>query len=206
MVKFSQCRKADILDRATKRMIKAAVSFGAMDSLLITVPQASALPTNEPVLISFLDAALGVVRCRCRLSAPLVSDNRSLCTYRCQILEYLSQKQRREDLKIPMNVNVAATLVSSGDMAAATIRDISAGGAYLVTTLAAQVGEQLTFSFRQAGTAIPLTAEVLRAEATVDQQNRLVRGYGCRFVHLSPQHEAQLRSYIFQEEKRRLKG
>ncbi|MCI8909002.1 MAG: PilZ domain-containing protein, partial [Angelakisella sp.] len=27
-------------------------------------------------------------------------------------------------------------------------------------------------------------------------------GYGCRFLNLTPQQESQLRSYIFQEERR----
>ena len=206
MVTLSHCSKANILDRETKRIVKANVSFDSANRILITVPLTAAFSTGELVPVSFLDAALGVVRCLCRLSSPAASQDRRFCTYRCQILEQLSQEQRREDLKISLNVNVTATLLSSGDIAPAAIRDLSAGGVYLVTSLAAQVGEQLTFSFRPAGIAAPLTAEVLRAEATVDQQNRLVRGYGCRFVHLSPQHEARLRSFIFQEEKRRLKG
>lgn len=202
MVAFSQCKKADVLHPTEHRVIKAAVSIGPLESLLITVPRVPALPTGEPVQISFLDAVLGVVSCSCRLSAPLVSEDHKLCSYRCQVLEQLGQDQRREDIKISLTAEVTVKLLGSDTYASATIQNLSAGGVYLTASLAARKGSRLTFDFTQAGGVIPLTAEVLRVELRPAQGGRLTYGYGCRFVHLSPRYEAQLRSYVFKLARR----
>lgn len=202
MVTLSHCSKANILDRATKRIVKANVSFDSADRILITVPLTAAFSTGELVPVSFLDASLGVVRCLCRFSSPAASQDRRFCTYRCQIKEEISREQRREDLKVPLEVLVAVTSSDSGETVPAIVRNLSAGGVYLVTGLVAQPGEQLSFTFRQKDISVSLTAEILRVEATVDASGRLTRGYGCRFVQLSPYQESQLRGYVFQENKR----
>lgn len=202
MVSLSQCKKADVLHPTERRVIKAAVSIGPLESLLITVPKEFALPVGEPIQISFLDSVLGVVLCSCQLSAPLLSDDRKLCSYRCQVLEKLSQEQRREDIKISHTVQVTVKLAGSDTYAPATVQNISAGGVYLTTSMPARKGNQLTFDFPQADGAIPLTAEVLRVELRPPHKGRLAYGYGCRFVRLSSRHEAQLRSYVFKLARR----
>lgn len=202
MLTLTKCSKANVLDQATNRMLKAHVSLDPSGGILITTPITASLSTGGLVPVSFLDGTLGVVRCLCRLSSPSTSPDRKFSIYRCQIREELSREQRREDLKIPLNILVTVTLSSSGATGSATIRDLSAGGVYLATGLVAQPGEELSFSFRQKNLSLSLTARILRVEAAMDATGRLVRGYGCRFIQLSPFQESQLRSYVFQEDKR----
>lgn len=198
---FIHCKRAELQDPKTKTSIKAAVTIGALDSLLIVVPRDCVLPTNEPITITFLDPVLGVVVCSCKLTSPLVSDDYKFCSYRCQVLKQLKQDQRREDIKISLTAEVEIKLLGSDTYASAVVCNISAGGVYLTTNLAAQKGDRLAFDFKQTGDVIPLTAEVLRVENRPDRYGRMTKGYGCRFVRLSPRYEAQLRSYIFKVAK-----
>lgn len=115
------------------------------------------------------------------------------------MLERLSQNQRREDIKIPLTAQVRITHPDSGLVTFANLCNISASGVYLVTTMAIRKGDALSFRLQTPDASIPLTAEILRAEARPDLGGI---GYGCRFVHLATQHETQLRAYIFQEERR----
>ena len=199
MAMFSRCKKAELTDAATGETVTAGVSIGRLDSLMVAAPMTCKLDIDGPVEIKFLDSTLGVVTCRCKLTSPLLTSDKKFMVYRCQVLEQLSQDQRREDIKIPLTVKVQVNHPFSGKSASGVLRDISASGVYLITGLAVQKGEILTFTLPLDDATIPLTAEVLRAELWPKKEGY---GYGCRFVRLSPQHESQLRAYIFQEERR----
>ena len=184
------------------RTIKADVTIGALNSLMVTVPRSCALSTDDPITVTFLDPTLGMVVCSCKLSSPLTTADLKSCSYRCRILEELERNQRREDIKLTITVDIEIQLANTDTYASATIYNTSASGVYLATSLAAQVGDRLNFDFNQAGPAIPLVAEILRVESRLDRYGRLAKGYGCRFVRLAPRHEAQLRSFIFKMAKR----
>lgn len=199
MATFSRCKKAELTDPVSKRKITAGVSVGPMNSLMVAIPLSCKIDSREPIAIRFLDPTMGVVTCRCQLTSPLLTESKRILIYRCQVLEQLSQEQRREDIKIPLNVQVLATLSSSNSSAPASLRDISASGVYLGSSLSAKKGDRITFKLPIDGKVIPLTAEVLRLETRPELGGF---GYGCRFVHLSPQYESQLRAFIFKEERR----
>lgn len=199
MAMFSRCKKAELTDIETGEAVTAGVSIGRLDSLMIATPLTCKLDMNDPVEIRFLDSTLGVVTCLCKLTAPLLTPDKRFMVYRCQILEELSREQRREDIKIPLTSQVQVNHPASGKSAPGALRDISASGVYLGTSLSAQKGDILSFTLQLDDGSIPLTAEVLRAEL---RPNLGGYGYGCRFVRMLPQHETQLRAYIFQEERR----
>ena len=199
MAMFSRCKKAELTDAASGQKVTAGVSMGPMDSLMVAVPTACKVEAGQPMDIRFLDPTLGVVTCRCKLTSPLTAGDKRFTAYRCQILERLSQEQRREDIKIPLTAQVRVSHPDSGLTAPAVLCNISASGVYLATALAVRKGDTLSFTLHTPDAAIPLTAEILRAESRPDLHGI---GYGCRFVHLAPQHESQLRAYIFQEERR----
>lgn len=199
MAMFSRCKKAELKDAVSGQTFAAGVSIGPMDSLMIAAPITRKVEAGTPLEIKFLDPALGVVTCRCKLTSPLISRDKRFAVYRCQVLEKLSQEQRREDIKIPITIKVRVAHRRSGGEAPAVLCNISASGVYLGTSLPVQTGDLLSFTLPTADAQIPLTAEVLRAESRADLGGT---GCGCRFVHLAPQHETQLRAYIFQEERR----
>ncbi len=205
MTAFFHCKKAEVFDKATGQSIAAAVSVGPMDSLLVTLPRSFKHSSADPVQVVFYDPVEGLVTCRCTLSAPLITDDRQHCSYRCQVLDRLSQEQRREDIKIPLTSKVTVTLETPERTleAPATIYNISAGGIYMaVTDLELNPGDQVSFYFHDAGGTIPLTAEVLRVEVRRDRYSRPVKGYGCQFVDLAAMYELQLRGFVFKEARR----
>lgn len=199
MAMFTRCKKAELTDAASGQTVAAGVSIGPLDSLMLALPQSCKVNLGKAMNINFLDPSLGVVTCQCKLTSPLLTGDKKFAVYRCQVIKRLSQKQRREDIKIPLTAQVRITHLDSDTTALAALRDISAGGVYLNTSLPAQKGDKLAFTFHETGTPIPLTAEILRVEARPDLGSI---GYGCRFIRLAPQYETQLRAYIFQEERR----
>lgn len=197
MTPFFSCKKAEVLLPKPADPIRASVSTDSAGGLLISVPREAECPLRAPVDIRFYDPILGVVRCRCRLSSPLVSgETRS---FRCKVLERMAQIQRREDIKVPLSIMVYADY--EGTRYPANVENISAGGVYLVSGLVAAVGDQLNFIFPKTDPPIPLTARILRAELRVNQNGRSAYGYGCRFVDLNVSNESLLRAFVFQAER-----
>lgn len=199
MIPFTQCKKAELFDPSTDQVIVAGVSVTPPDSLVLALPSPFTPNTGVPVKIQFLDSVMGVVTCLCFLSRPRLTQDKKYVICRCKIQEQLQQLQRREDIKVPLAVAVEITHIDSGIRAMAIIHNISAGGAYLSSSLAVQKGDQLSFYLPNGEAVIPLTAEVLRIEFRSDLGSI---GYGCRFIQLGPQRESQLRAYVFQEERR----
>jgi len=200
---FLHCKKAELPDPREGSPVQAAVSAAPTGGLLITVPREMEFPVNESIEIVFYDPLMGIVHCLCALSSPIITDDHLSRSYRCEILERLSQEQRREDIKVPLSVRVEVTL--NGQRAPAAIDNISAGGVHLTTTLSAQVNDRFSFDFQAAGPTIPLVAQVLRVECQLDRGNQLVFGYGCHFVDLSPRQESVLRSFVFKADRQRYK-
>lgn len=208
MKSFQYCRKAEIYDEPGTLLCEAEVAFDPKSGLLLTVPR-SFKHLSQPIFeIVFYDPILGLVTCKCALSAPLIlpGGRRSL---RCRVIEQLYQRQRRLDLKIPLETRTTVrveyppeeTPLQPGKAYPAVIRNISAGGVYLVTRLPAAVGRKLSFTFEEGGLSLPLTARVLRVERDVNERDPSLAGYGCRFVDLPTRVESQLRSYVFRTER-----
>lgn len=204
MSMFFYCKNAELPHPITGAPVPAQVCTAPTGGLLVTAPRDPEFPLRVPVLIHFLDPIQGVVRCRCLLSSPLITDDHQSRSYRCEVLERLSQEQRREDIKISLTSKVTVTLETPERTleAPATIYNISAGGIYMVTELNLKPGDQVSFYFHDAGGTIPLTAEVLRVEIRYDRYSRPVKGYGCQFVDLAAMYELQLRGYVFKEARR----
>ena len=180
-----------------------------MGGILLTIPRSLEIK-SQAFQILFYDPTLGMLTCRCALSSPLpLPDDKQ--SVRCDILERLSQKQRREDMKIPVEVRVMLHVTKEpGDSVyvpmsgwAATTKNISAGGVYLCTDLVLKEGRRVRFDFRETGENLNLTAQILRVDDITERPSQPMYGYGCRFVNLSGRYENQLRNFVFQEERRR---
>ena len=130
---------------------------------------------------------------------------------RCDILERLSQEQRREDVKVPFEAKVMLHVphvpgdglnIPSGGWPA-VIKNISAGGVYFRTDLVLPEQRIVRFDFKEAGGSIPLSAQILRVDDVTERPSQPMYGYGCRFINLQNRYENQLRNFVFQEERRR---
>lgn len=198
MTQFLYCKKAEIPGNKKRPAIRASVATAPTGGMLLSLPRAIELDTRKPMEVLFYDPVLGLARCRCRLFAPVPMGE--MRAYRCEVLEKLSNNQRREDLKIALTIPTQVTYDDT--IFPATILNISAGGVLLVASLPAKPGELLSFRFPKTNPPIPLTAKVLRVDLRPPQGGKLTYGFGCKFINLNPQNESLLRSYIFQEERR----
>lgn len=209
MAMLDNCKKAEIFDDLGNMLCEAAVSCDPFGGLLVDVPDALDYKAQSLFHILFYDPSMGMVTCRCSLSAPLdlPGGKRSL---RCEVAEQLSQENRRQDVKVSLGAEVMIHVSRQpGDKVQvppegvpAKILNISAGGVYLRTALALKEGRQLWFDFTQAGSVIPLRAQILRVEDATIWAQKPLYGYGCQFVDLPTRYESQLRSFVFREEMR----
>lgn len=209
MAILEYCKRAEIFDSDGDFLVQAGVEQGPMDSVLLIVPRSFDFHLLPYFQIVFYDPILGMLTCRCSLNSPLdlPEQMRSL---RCEIIDRLSQEQRRQDVKVSVGEKVmlhtsrqpgdAVQIPSEGVQA--TVLNISAGGVYLRTSLAMDKGRRVWFDFKGAGGTIPLVAKILRVSDETVYPSQPLYGYGCRFMDLPARYESQLRSFVFREDRR----
>lgn len=211
---FEKCKKVDIIEKTGALICQARVSVGHSGEVLLVIPRAAAYKPNSLYRVVFYDPVLGRVTCRCRLSASLPLPGGELCSLRCEILEQLSQEQRRQDVKIPLDTTVMLHAVyQPGDVSRVpesgvptTIVNISAGGVYLRAPLLLDKGRRVWFDFQIDKEILTLSAQILRREnAALSNSHQLLYGYGCKFINMLSKHEAALRSFIFQQQRQQRK-
>ena len=211
MAMLDSCKKADLYNDEGKLLYQCSVQQDPLGGLLLVVPRELDYLAQDDFQVVFYDPVMGMVTCRCALSTPLELSNH-LRSLRCTVVEQLAQDQRRQDLKVSVGVDVMIHVSNQpGDTVhvpkaghPATVENISAGGVYLRTDLPLKVGRHLWFDLHEMGGDAPtLTAHILRVDTSFSGPGKLIFGYGCRFVDLTSRQESQLRSYVFQEERRR---
>lgn len=208
---LKECKKAEVFDQSSGGLLcVAGVSSGPMGGILLTIPRELNCNDLGPCRIIFYDPVLGKLTCRCTLSSPLPLPDR-MQSVRCDILERLSQEQRREDVKVACEAKVMLRVTHvPGDSVyvpsegwPAVIKNISAGGVYFTTDLVLPEQRIVRFNFRETGDSIPLSAQILRVDDVTERPSQPRYGYGCRFINLQNRYENQLRNFVFQEERRR---
>ena len=207
---LEKCKKADILEKAGTLICQARVSVGRTGEIILVIPRSATYKSNSAYPVVFYDPVLGRVTCRCRLSAPLPLPGGELYSLRCEVVEQLSQEQRRQDVKIPMNMTIMLhAAYQPGDPVRtselgtpATIGTLSAGGVYLRTALPLPKGRRVWFDLMVGKEKMTLSAKVVWMETTSPKPGQIQYGYGCQFVNLLSRQESALRSFIFQEERR----
>ena len=201
-----RCEKAEILNAEGDVLTKAMVDVAGEDEVSLVVPWSFDRLKQDVFTVVFYDPVQGVLTTRCTFGTPrLLPEQRS--TMPCSILEEVSSMQRRLDVKVPLARTLEVIVTGSGVSGTYTAQlvNISAGGVYLTTDVPVPEGTCFCFDFKESNVDLNLTAEVLRSESRADRRGRLVFGYGCKFVHLSSRSEAQLRSFVFQQERMRYK-
>lgn len=209
MAILEYCKKAEIFDSDGELLVTAAVEQGPMDSVLLIVPRSFDFHLLPYFRIIFYDPVLGMLTCRCSLNSPLDLPDQ-MRSLRCEIIDRLSQEQRRQDVKVSVGEKVMLhTSRQPGDSVQipkegvqALVLNISAGGAYLRTSLAMDKGRRVWFDFKGAGGTIPLVAKILRVTDETVYPSQPLYGYGCRFMDLPARYESQLRSFVFREDRR----
>jgi len=208
---FENCQKADILEKSGELLCRARVKVGRGGDILLIIPTAAAYKPNTIYHVIFYDPVSGLVTCRCRLSVSVKLPGGELCSLRCQVQERLASSQRRQDVKVRVQINVMIhPTAQPGDTfrvpelgCPAIIEDISAGGVFLRAGLPLEAGRKLWFNLHLSGEDLTLSAQVLRVVRSGAQPGHGdLFGYGCKFFNLLSRQETLLRSFVFQEERK----
>ena len=211
---FEKCKKGDIIEKTGALICQARVSVGHSGEVLLVIPRAASYKPNALYRVVFYDPVLGRVTCPCRLSASFPLPGGELSSLRCEILEQLNQEQRRQDVKVPLDMTVMLHAVyQPGDTSRmpeagvpSTIVNISAGGVYLRAPLMMDRGRRVWFDFQIDRENVTLSAQVLRRDnAALSSNHQIHYGYGCKFINMLSKHEAALRSFIFQLQRQQRK-
>ena len=109
MAILQNCTKAEVYDTKGTLLCPATVQSGPMDSILVITPDSFDHKDHDLFCIVFYDPVLGVLTCRCELSAPLDLPDH-MTSYRCEILERLNQEQRRQDVKVSVAAGADVTI------------------------------------------------------------------------------------------------
>ncbi len=207
MALLKNCRKAEIFSPSEELICEGEVFLDLSDKIWISVPLDFSREEYEFYIITFYDAISGLLHCRCRLpDSQTISNERQ--SVLCVILEVLNTQQRRQDLKIPLELDIefTCTAIPSGavelpEPVPAKTRNISAGGVYFICEYLLPPNTQIQFELPEASKPLHLTAGVLRTEDLPPKNGRPQYGHGCRFLDLRPRTEAALRNFIFRKQR-----
>lgn len=206
---FYDCKKASIYSLSNVFLCDAAVSDIRRDSVTLTIEGTSADILSSEVYVIFYDSTKGLVKNFCELTnykEELVSAGVFRSRVHCVIGREISVEQRRNDVKVPVNIPV--NLSHAGGNTAAVLRNLSAGGTFFICDRAFEPGSEVEFTFSPQKDVAPITvsARVLRVQegealtgilGNSADMNEGLFGYGCKFVELPSRTEAMIRNHVF---------
>lgn len=208
-MKLQRCKKSQVYNLNNELLCEAEVTELSEDTATLQFPESCDDILRSEVLVTFFDGIQGLVTCFCRLSDYkefYVQPNEQISTVQCEIGEETSVIQRRNDIKVPVEIETTVSFIGDKDepqTADITIMDISAGGIFCVCKHYWYAGE--TFTFSLFGKHFSFEAEVLRHQDPGTYDNRFAKedelhGYGCRLINLSAAAESFLRKYVYEQD------
>ena len=146
------------------------------------------------VIVDFYDGQKGLIRTLCDLTLkknpgfletgePWMADG--------TVIKVYDEFQRQKDVRVKVQI-ASEFMLEDGSYVAGTIRNISAGGIYFVTSRELRQGERFAFAYRFKTDVCRVSARILRIQ---DLQGGY--GYGCQFLGLSQNAEADIRSFVY---------
>ena len=115
----------------------------------------------------------------------------------CTVLKVYEEFQRQKDVRVKVRIP-SEFVLEDGSYVTGVIQNISAGGLYLVTNRELKRGQQFIFVYRFRSDLCRVTARILRIQ---DLQGGY--GYGCQFMDLAPNEEADIRNFVYQQQIQR---
>ena len=109
----------------------------------------------------------------------------------CDLLEVYDVYQRQKDLRVDVHISLEFVR-SDGKYFTGTIQDISAGGMYVITAHKLDMEQKFSFIYTFKHEKRIVDVKVVRIKEMGGGY-----GYGCRFIGLSPDTEADIRSFVY---------
>lgn len=205
-MRLRDCESCLVYGTDNKPLSKARVETGSDDSIRLYFSNYKLRSVRFRTFVDFYDMQQGLIRCFCEvlirrnvhesaLTEPWMAD--------CSVIEINDVYQRQKDLRVRVHIPMEFS-TETGEFFAGTIKNISAGGLFLVTSQAIKTGVCFSFHYRFEKELCRVNAKILRAKGAVGGGI----GYGCQFLNLSPETEANIRRFVFakQREKQRKSG
>lgn len=148
--------------------------------------------------VNFFDTQLGVVQTVCLLSVHKSSNPNAteLWVAECQILDVIGTVQRQEDIRVQTNIDLNFHTQAYGSFYG-ELKNISAGGALLVTVHPLSKNEVVSFEY----TFQTKRRQIQMMTLWVKRVSGGKYSYGCKFVNLSESEEADIRAFVYQKLK-----
>lgn len=151
-------------------------------------------------IVDFYDGQKGLIRCLCDVTLrknPGFLNTGEPWMADCTVLKVYEEFQRQKDVRVKVRIP-SEFVLEDGSYVTGVIQNISAGGLYLVTNRELKRGQQFIFVYRFKTDLCRVTAKILRIQ---DLQGGY--GYGCRFMDLASNEEADIRNFVYQQQIQR---
>lgn len=208
---LTNCKKASIYNLERNFLCDATVSNAEGNSVTLLYDNPTADLLRSEVYVTFYERTQGLVTCYCTLSdykEYLEAPGCRVSTTHCKLEREISVIQRRNDIKIHVELDTIITFQNEEDVllnAAIIIRDISAGGIFFTCHYQFSHGQEFTFAFSQASPSLMLKARIIRIQPPHEYNPKLpdeknLFGYGCKFIELSPYKESIIRNFVYRRD------
>lgn len=212
-MELTNCRKAEIYDLSDQLICEAEVTRASFEGYRLIVPRDFELKEKTELYhIVFFDSAAGLIHTVCVLGDPL-NISKEQQSIMCMVREERGNNQRRSDLKVAAEVMIDVSCIRRPNTPPpqpqprlpahipAKTANISAGGVYFSCGVSLPVGAHVQFQLHEASRPLLLTAKILRVDVLEPLSDGTPQyGYGCQYIYMKSQAEAELRSYIFRKE------
>lgn len=208
-IELLDCHKASVYSLSDMPIVDASV-YRVGEEIRLVFEEDCYDELDAEVRVVFYDGFLGVVSTRSSLYSYRFERNEKYQVWYgacCTILEIERIQQRRVDCKVkiqvPFNVEPAD---GGGGLIPAVAADISAGGIGFFSMHRFYKGEVIQFQLALAERTLKLRAEILYSvEEENSTEDSSIR-YGCRFVKIRMGEETAIRQYVYQRQRRQIRG
>ncbi len=105
--------------------------------------------------------------------------------------------ESRDELRIPVSIDVELNCPGFYSKVPVTIKDLSASGLLFVSDQHFEPCMNFTFDFPDIENTPEVTARIVKKRPV---RIHGLTGYGCQFIHLSPALEAEIRKFVFRQD------
>lgn len=136
------------------------------------------------VYVDFYSTTQGVIRCICGLNIhrnQQIGNPQEVWAADCKVLKRVSVIQRHKDFRVPVTMPVLF-LTGAGVLSKGIIKNISAGGIFIVTNQILKNGDKFSYDM-----VLNDSQCMVKAQVVYGRQISGSYGYGCSFCDL-PEH------------------
>lgn len=201
-MKFRDCEYCMVYGTDNKPLSTARVEVDDKGSVSLYFNNAKLKNVRFKAFVDFYDTQQGLIRVWSDL-AIRQNTNRTAEPWMAdvQLLEIAKVFQRQKDLRVRVNIPLSF-ITEADEYFTGNIRNISAGGMFLLASRALKEGTVFSFSCRFAKEPGRIHAKALRFKGITNDKY----GYGCQFVCLSPEAETNIRKFVFIKQIENQKG